>query len=92
MNYECHITIPASHSLNGERVAAGWKGWKTSEIARDPLLGNDTYFYLTHHSSSLTLMTSAMDRVVHELKQLGVPVLRTKIELILHDSKTGLTL
>lgn len=92
MNYECHITIPASHSLNGERVAAGRKGWKTSEIARDPVLGNDTYFYLTHHSTSLTAMTAAMERVVHGLSTLNVPVLRTKIELILHDSKTGLPL
>lgn len=89
MNFECHITIPASHSLIGERVAREL-GWKTSEIARDPVLGTETFFYLTRHSTSYLALRQGMMHAANMLNVAETPALRTKIEFILHDSKTGI--
>lgn len=84
MNYECHITVPQSHSATAQSVAKA-NGWKTSEIARDPLLGDKTFFYLTCHTTDYDVMWRKMRATVDHLGIRGVPVLREKIERIEHD-------
>lgn len=88
MNFECHITCYEKDSLIAERVARECR-WKTSQIARDPLLGNDTFFYLTKHSANYVDIYADMKATVGVLSQDGVDVLREKIELIMYDTKTG---
>lgn len=86
MNYECHITVSTEHA---EKAAACAKTlhWKTSEIARDPVLGNKNFYYLTTHSDNAPEIFSRMQRAVNALEFDGVPVIREKIELIIHDTK-----
>jgi hypothetical protein len=86
INLECHLTIDRSHARIGEAIATAM-GWKTSEIARDPVLGQASYFYLTTHSTDLSTMLSRMHLAVHELKTRGVEVIREKIEAIVYDTK-----
>lgn len=103
VTYECHITCSVEHAEAATQVARELH-WKTSEIARDPVLGNATYFYLTTHSreeyldadpdrrtDSLadTQIYQRMKAAVLRLTQLGVPVIREKIEAIVFDTKTG---
>ena len=61
--------------------------WKTSEIARDPLLGDKNYFYLTSHSKDFLEIWKKMENARDTLIQIGVPVIREKIELIIYDTK-----
>ena len=89
MTYECHITINAKDASIGTVIANARK-WKTSEIARDPLLGDATFFYLTVHRSSLPAIYKEMKTTVYLLKESGIEVLREKIELIVYDTKTGI--
>jgi hypothetical protein len=84
--FECHITVSTKHSEMAAKTAKELH-WKTSEIARDPVLGDDTFFYLTTHSDNLPEITGRMKRCVFALEFIEVEVLREKIELILHDTK-----
>ncbi len=84
MKYECHITVLSEDGPAAEQVAKSLH-WKTSEIARDPVLGNDTYFYLTSHDDELWRMYERMTDAVRALHAIGVFVVREKIEEIVHD-------
>lgn len=84
MDYECHITVPQSHSSEAGHVA-WYMRWKTSEIARDPLLGDDTHFYLTCHATDYDIIWRKMRSTIAHLEAQHVPVLREKIERIEHD-------
>lgn len=86
MLFECHITVSTEHAEAAATVAKN-SHWKTSEIARDPVLGDDTYYYLTSHNSDYNDMWFRLRNVVNTLEYIGVPVLREKIELIMHDTK-----
>lgn len=86
MLYECHITCKQEDAAKATEVAAAGN-WKTSEIARDPTLGQNTYFYLTSHDRDIERMFSRMRQCSHVLKMCGVDVLREKIELIIYDTK-----
>lgn len=83
-NYECHITVMASDGPAAEQVAKALR-WKTSEIARDPVLGDDTYFYLTSHANERVVMHERMTAAVQALRAIGIFVVREKIEQIIHD-------
>jgi hypothetical protein len=87
MNYECHITLNLSDAAVGEAVAQELH-WKTSEIARDPVLGKASYFYLTTHDNDVQRMFQRMNFACMTLENWGVKVVREKIELIIHDTKT----
>lgn len=87
--YECHITVPAARRNEAIKVAAQ-RGWKTSEIARDPILGDGTYFYLTSHDDNLITLHGRMSLCALNLREWGVPVIRQKIEMIVYDTKTGI--
>lgn len=86
MNYECHVTVSTEHAEKAARVAEAFH-WKTSEIARDPVLGDKNFYYLTTHDADIRRMFSRMDLCRQQLEARGVPVLREKIELIIHDTK-----
>lgn len=87
--FECHITIP--QVLDGlGKVVARLRGWKTSEIARDPVLGPETYFYLTLHRGSYPELEEEMIACCRDLQRLDCPVIRCKIEQIVFDTKTGI--
>jgi hypothetical protein len=95
MNYECHITVDVKDAARATHYA-NWCNhpsiplggvWKTSEIARDPLLGDRNFFYLTAHDSDIIRMTRRMTYAVAWLEGNGVHVLREKIELIMHDKR-----
>ena len=88
MIYECHITIALADAEAGERVAKELH-WSTSQIERDPVLGKDSYFYLTTHDSQLARIKSRMHHASFELKEAGVNVIREKIEHIVYDTKMG---
>jgi hypothetical protein len=88
MNFECHITTTVASAEKAE-VVASELGWKTSEIRRDPVLGDASHFYLTMHGSVYTRVHDAMRLAATNLRNSGCVVLREKIELIMYDTKTG---
>lgn len=90
MNYECHITVDTKHAELAAMLAGGGH-WKTSEIARDPVLGDKNFFYLTTHMDCVFKMREKMDLMVSSLQYAGIPVLRKKIELIVFDERTPTT-
>jgi GH43 family beta-xylosidase len=84
MKYECHITCKLRDARTATRIASE-RGWKTSQIARDPLLGDDTFFYLTCHSSDYDFLFQKMTKTVDALIGAKVSVVREKIEETIHD-------
>lgn len=84
--YEAHVTIGLRHAKVagpiGERL-----GWKTSQIARDAILGDDTFFYFTRHSQDGFSLMDRVEELRRELRRTDVPVLREKIEAILYDTR-----
>lgn len=89
MIYECHITCHQKDAIPATTVAQGHH-WKTSEIARDPVLGEATYFYLTSHGATYDHLYGRMKAASEALQSLGVEVVREKIEHIVYDTKTGI--
>lgn len=87
--FECHITVSTDHAERATYIAEVLH-WKTSEIARDPILGDKNYFYLTSHSKKYDEMWSKLRTTVDLLEDQEVPVIREKIELIVHDTKVKL--
>ena len=61
--------------------------WKTSEIARDPVLGDKNFFYLTTHTKGYPEMWDRLRFCVAHLEAMSVPIIREKIEMIIHDTK-----
>lgn len=85
--YEAHITIDAAYA---ERVKGLYfRDWKFSQIDGDPILGPGSKAYLTAYNVNSLDLFNYMRDVVEELEKLGITVLRTKIERIVWDSKTG---
>ena len=86
MLFECHITVSTEHAEHATAVAKAHH-WKTSEIARDPVLGDKNFYYLTTHTKEYNEMWTRLRTTVHALEGLDVPILREKIELIMYDTK-----
>lgn len=89
MKFECHITCNQADGEKASAVATEHH-WKTSEIARDPVLGAATFFYLTSHGASYQSIFRRMRTAVAALEAAGVSVVREKIEEIVYDTKTGI--
>lgn len=87
--YECHITLSTADAPAAS-VIARTLHWKTSEIARDPVLGEDTFYYLTSHDIDYDRMFDRMEMCCMVLRASGVNIIREKIELIVHDTKMNL--
>lgn len=84
--FECHITVSTEDAEIATEIAKELH-WKTSEIARDPILGNSTYFYLTTHTKDYMSMWERLRLAVASFERKNIPVIREKIELIVHDTK-----
>lgn len=82
--FEIHLTVAQEHAEGAEAVARKLH-WKTSEIARDPVLGKKTYFYLTTHTSDIGAAFDRIAKATQALKISAIPLIREKIELIVHD-------
>lgn len=87
--FECHITVSTNDAELATTVAKELH-WKTSEIARDPVLGDKNFFYLTTHTREFQEMWTKLRMAVDMLEVFKVPVIREKIELIVHDTKLKL--
>ena len=86
MIFECHITVPISQAEAASRIAIN-EGWKTSAIERDPILGDDTHFYLTAHGHDFVLLQQKMNLAHFMLGAARVHVRRCKIEAIIIDQR-----
>lgn len=84
--FECHITVSTEHAAVATVIAEECH-WKTSEIARDPVLGDKNFFYLTTHTKDYGSMWTRLRNCVVLLEEKNVPIIREKIELIVHDTK-----
>jgi hypothetical protein len=85
--FEAHITMDKVH---GSRLKDGLKGWQYSAIDDDPIMGQKPYCYLTAYDPDALNLKYRMDDVVDILEtEMGILALRTKIERIIYDSKTG---
>jgi len=84
--FECHITVSTEDAEVATLIAKDLH-WKTSEIARDPILGDKNFFYLTTHSRDYKDMWTRLRVAVDHLEVSKIPVIREKIELIVHDTK-----
>lgn len=91
MNYECHITIAVKDAEKACKLLQAFN-WKTSEIKRDPILGDGSHFYFTRHDQSHGKIETHMRLAANTLRYAGIEVLREKIELIVYDTKTGVGL
>jgi hypothetical protein len=87
MTYEVHITCDVRDRAIVDRVSEIYSWWKTSEIARDIVLGEKTYMYLTSHYREKSVAFERLAEAVDLLKRLGCLVVREKIELIIYDTK-----
>jgi hypothetical protein len=88
MNFECHITLHFQAGKN-HRVQELAKShhWKTSGITGDPVLGPGDWFYLTTHGADWITIFNRMQGMSAALIEIGVEVVREKIELIVYDTK-----
>ncbi len=86
MLYESHITC-SIHDAKAAQTVADQFRWKTSQIARDITLGDDTYFYLTTHDVTEERIRQRMVDTAFALTQSDINVIRMKIEHIIFDTK-----
>jgi hypothetical protein len=88
--YEIHVTVDppvdGTQRETFERLAA-LLAWSTSEIARDPALGNAVRFYFTTHAPSEIEARSRLGTLVGALIAREIPVLREKVEHVVYDTK-----
>lgn len=81
-SFECHVTTQVAYANLIDFLP---EGWETSEIKRDPALGDKSYFYLTRHHVNEDELQDLMQDMVRELYQRRIPVLRAKIKHITYD-------
>lgn len=93
MYYEAHITIEDNFSKDKHDLLSDWAlrhEWKYSAIAGDIVLGDDIKFYLTKHYQAKEMP----EEIINDIKKVsawatedGFKVIRSKLELILYDTK-----
>lgn len=87
--YECHVTYLATRE---EFLATKVDNWKPSIIDGDPILGEGVKCYLTRHypgAESMNILKTDMEFTARELLSRGLKVLRSKVELVVWDTKAG---
>lgn len=93
--FEAHITLDKIHAPQLKEDDAPLRtlwpliGWQYSAIDDDPLMGQKPYCYLTAYDPDAQALLRRMQRVARTLELEGISVLRTKVERIIYDSKTG---
>lgn len=91
MSFECHVTaeLPTDpRILERFEMLAANRGWKTSTIEGDPVLGKGPRFYFTKHSPNFIALHQEMISLCDLLlsaKYPGVKLVRRKIEAIILD-------
>lgn len=88
--FEAHITFDRKFAHFVEAYAPT-VGWTYSVIDGDPVMGQKAYCYLTAYDTNpLRLKRRALE-IAERLGRIDiqVPALRTKVEQIMWDSKTG---
>ncbi len=90
--FECHVTVekPTEDKLSTLKRFAEELGWKTSQIDGDPVLGEKVYFYFTHHCKNYSVIYSRMLHLLANLRSANIETVRSKIEHIIYDTKTGI--
>lgn len=87
--YEAHMTFDREYAT-AVRDAGENVGMCFSIITGCPLLGQGTYCYLTAYDKDHPeFLVGNMQNVEKTLLSQGVPTLRSKVEHILYDTKTG---
>lgn len=87
--YEAHMTFAQEHARTVQNTSE-ISGWVFSMITGCPLLGPGTYCYLTNYSKDEPAkLREEMAAIMRTLVPLGVETLRSKIEHIVFDTKTG---
>lgn len=86
--FEWHITCPQSHATDVARLA-DLAGIVFSQIAGCPILGAGTYCYLTGYDTESNEALARVAEIERLLAESGIPILRSKIENIVYDTKTG---
>ncbi len=86
--FESHITFHISAADTVKAVGDSY-GWKYSQIDGDALMGAKPYCYLTGYAPDGHELHRDMNAVVNAARKQGVQELRTKIEQIVWDTKTG---
>ena len=85
--YEAHLTFDKDHA---EILRHGYYPWEYSAIDNDPIMGQHPYCYLTNYGESARDLVVSIDRVTLALWDIyRISPLRSKIEKIIYDSKTG---
>ena len=86
--YECHVTFTLPTASHGRPPIPNWK---FSAIDGDPVLGAGVKCYLTRQfkaSRELDDVITDLEEVANELRRNKISVLRTKVELVVYDSKS----
>jgi hypothetical protein len=86
--FEAHITFERTDETVA-KLKDGFNGWSYSAITDDPIMGQKPYVYLTNYSPFAKKLLIDMKETVGKLDTEGIKALRTKIERIIFDSKTG---
>lgn len=85
--YEAHITCPREQSEKLKIFCID--GWKYSAFDADPIMGDKPFAYLTAYDADSGLLLMRMNYLTKLLRQVGITILREKIERIIYDTKTG---
>lgn len=84
--FELHVTFVDNPALRRPRRS----GWVFSKIDGDPTLGPGVKAYWTRQIPEVRGLTAATNQVearAQELRDAGFTVLRTKVELVVYDSR-----
>jgi len=85
--YELHITY--IDAVNA--VPPVFEGWSPSIIAGDIVLGSGIKHYFTSHmkgDANLDQIIKEMEWIADKLREIGLKVVRTKVELVLYNHRT----
>lgn len=90
--FECHVTIdPVAEGYQAHAVdtAAGRYGFRRAKLLMEKGAPSNLDTFLTAHGQAYGDLVSRMSALIKELKGLGCPVRRAKIEDTLYDTKRG---
>lgn len=90
--YECHITLhkPVDTKLARKLFTISKEyNMKTSWITGDPVTGPGKWFYISGYSTSYEELLANMKKAAEQVRNLGIEVVREKIEQIMYDTKTN---
>jgi len=87
--FEAHITVDRQYAKAVETIGGELGGWVYSQISGCPILGQGTYCYLSAFGTNDIILLARVTVAEQQLQRHGVPVLRSKIERIVYDTKTN---